>query len=65
MSSKNKCEYWQKPIAANLKKVKLDETDIQIAKILTQKSRTPFIKIAEDLNISTKKVIQRYSKLKK
>ena len=65
MSSKNQCECRQKPIAANLKKVKLDETDIQIAKILTQKSRTPFIKIAEDLNISTNKVIQRYSKLKK
>ena len=63
MSSKIK--YAGRPIAANLKNVELDEPDIKIAKILIQKSRTPFIKIAEDLNISTKKVIERYNKLKK
>ena len=42
----------------------MDETDRYIAKVLSQKSRTPFIKIAKELNISTKKVIQRYNKLR-
>jgi Lrp/AsnC family transcriptional regulator for asnA, asnC and gidA len=57
-------EHFQKPNIANLKKIELDKTDRQIAKILLQKSRTPFTKIAKELNISTKNVIQRYNKLK-
>lgn len=48
----------------NFEKAKMDETDRHIAKVLSQNSRTPFIKIAKELNISTKKVIQRYNKLR-
>jgi Lrp/AsnC family transcriptional regulator, regulator for asnA, asnC and gidA len=55
--------YKQNP-EANLKKAEIDETDRQIARILTQTSRIPFTKIAQELNISTKNVIQRYNKLK-
>jgi Lrp/AsnC family transcriptional regulator, regulator for asnA, asnC and gidA len=46
------------------KKVELDEMDRQVAKILAQNSRIPFTKIARELNISTKNVIQRYRKLR-
>jgi DNA-binding Lrp family transcriptional regulator len=42
----------------------LDETDKKIAKILTENSRTPFKKIATELDISSKTVIQRYKKLR-
>jgi DNA-binding Lrp family transcriptional regulator len=42
----------------------IDEIDRKIAKILSEKSRTPFKKIAEQLDISTKTVIQRYKKLR-
>ncbi len=42
----------------------IDETDRKIAKILSHKSRTPFRKIAEQLSISTKSVIERYKKLR-
>ena len=43
---------------------KLDEIDKKIAKILSQNSRTPFKKIAAELNVSSKTVIQRYKKLR-
>ena len=43
---------------------KIDETDIKIARVLTRKSRTPFKKIGEQLDLSTKTVIQRYKKLR-
>ena len=49
---------------ANREKAKIDKTDRQIAKILSQNARTPFTKIAKQLNISTKNVIQRYNKLR-
>jgi Lrp/AsnC family transcriptional regulator for asnA, asnC and gidA len=49
---------------ASLEKAKIDNTDRQIARVLSQNSRTPFSRIAKDLNISTKKVIQRYNKLR-
>ena len=42
----------------------MDETDLKIAKILTHDARIPFSKIAEELGISTKKVINRYNKMK-
>ena len=42
----------------------MDETDIEIAKILTNNARISFRKIAKQLGISTKKVITRYEKLK-
>jgi Lrp/AsnC family transcriptional regulator, regulator for asnA, asnC and gidA len=62
--SENEIEQHPKPDTTNLEKAKIDKTDRQIAKILSQNSRTPFTKIAEELNISTKNVIQRYTKLK-
>jgi DNA-binding Lrp family transcriptional regulator len=43
----------------------IDETDRKIAIILSQNSRTPFRKIADQLDISTKNVIQRYKRLRK
>jgi Lrp/AsnC family transcriptional regulator for asnA, asnC and gidA len=42
----------------------LDEIDRKIAKILSQRSRTTFRKIAEQTGVSTKNVIQRYRKLR-
>ena len=46
------------------KKIEMDEIDRQVVKILSQNSRTTFTKIAKELKISTKNVIQRYSKLR-
>ncbi|MGC9975138.1 MAG: class I tRNA ligase family protein, partial [Syntrophales bacterium] len=48
----------QIPTIINNEPVKIDETDRQIAKILIHSSRTSFRKIAKQLNISTKQVIQ-------
>jgi len=56
--------YKQKPDIANPKKAEIDEIDRRIARILSQNSRIPFVKIAQELKISTKNVIQRYKKLK-
>lgn len=42
----------------------MDEIDRKIAKILSQRSRTTFRKIAEQTGISTKNVIQRYRRLR-
>ena len=54
-----------RPTISNIgQRVKLDEIDRRIAVILSKKSRTPFRQIAEQLNISTKTVIQRYKKLR-
>ncbi len=55
-----------KPASAYLdhKFKEIDELDKKIAKILSENSRTPFKKIAERLNISTKTAIQRYKKLR-
>ena len=53
------------PTENSNEQTELDEIDRQIAKILIHNSRTSFRKIAEKLNISTKKVIQRYKKLRK
>lgn len=44
--------------------LEIDETDRKIAKILSENSRTPFKKIATQLEISSKTVIQRYKKLR-
>jgi len=43
----------------------LDETDLEIAKILANDARISFRKIAAQLGISTKKVIKRYEKMRK
>jgi Lrp/AsnC family transcriptional regulator for asnA, asnC and gidA len=45
-------------------RIRIDETDRKIATILSQNSRTPFRKIAQQLNVSTKNVIQRYKRLR-
>jgi Lrp/AsnC family transcriptional regulator for asnA, asnC and gidA len=45
--------------------LKIEDTDRKIAKILSENSRTPFKKIAEELGISSKTVIQRYRKLRR
>jgi Lrp/AsnC family transcriptional regulator for asnA, asnC and gidA len=44
--------------------LEIDEIDRKIAKILSEKSRTPFSQIAEQLHMSTKTVIRRYKKLR-
>ena len=58
--------YSQRPATTNMDQapLKLDEIDRKIAIKLSHKSRTPFRQIAEELNISTKTVIQRYKKLR-
>ena len=43
----------------------MDEIDVKIAKILTNDARISFRKIAAQLGISTKKVINRYEKMRK
>jgi len=48
----------------DLTPLEIDEIDRKIAKILSENSRTPFKKIAKELDISSKTVIQRYKKLR-
>lgn len=43
----------------------MDEIDVKIAKILTNDARISLRKIAAQLGISTKKVINRYEKMRK
>jgi Lrp/AsnC family transcriptional regulator for asnA, asnC and gidA len=50
--------------AISLDEVQIDAIDRKIAKILSQNARTPFNKIAKQIGLSTKTVIQRYKKLK-
>jgi DNA-binding Lrp family transcriptional regulator len=45
--------------------IQIDDIDRRIAIILSNKSRMPFRKIAEQVGISTKNVIQRYRRLRK
>jgi Lrp/AsnC family transcriptional regulator for asnA, asnC and gidA len=44
--------------------IELDEVDKKIAMILSRNARTPFKRIATELDISSKTVIQRYKKLR-
>jgi DNA-binding Lrp family transcriptional regulator len=55
-----------RPALTNLDQapLEIDEIDKKIAKILSENSRTPFKKIAGQLEISSKTVIQRYKKLR-
>ncbi len=55
----------QTPTIIDNEQMEIDEIDRQIAKILIHNSRISFRKIAKQLNISTKNVIQRYKKLRK
>ncbi|MFB3888843.1 MAG: Lrp/AsnC family transcriptional regulator [Candidatus Bathyarchaeia archaeon] len=48
----------------NTERTEIDDTDRRIAQILAENSRMPFRRIAEQLGISTKNVIQRYKKLR-
>ena len=48
----------------NHEETQIDETDQKIAKILSQNSRRPFKKIAEEIGISTQNVILRYKRLR-
>ncbi len=56
----------RRPTLTNLDQnpIEIDELDRKIAIILSRKSRTPFSKIAYQLDVSTKTVIQRYKKLR-
>jgi Lrp/AsnC family transcriptional regulator for asnA, asnC and gidA len=49
---------------ANLDPIEMDELDKKIASTLSRSSRTPFRRIAAEVGISTKSVIQRYKRLK-
>lgn len=56
----------QRPPSTDLDQppVKIEEIDRKIVAFLAKESRTPFRTIAEQLDISTKTVIQRYRKLR-
>jgi DNA-binding Lrp family transcriptional regulator len=58
-------ENTQKTTKISCKEAKIDETDRKIAKILAENARTPFSQIGEQLDLSTKSVIQRYKKLRR
>jgi DNA-binding Lrp family transcriptional regulator len=45
--------------------VEIDENDRKLAKILSENSRTTFLKISETLDLSPKTIVNRYSKLRK
>jgi len=49
---------------SELATMEIDDTDREIAKILSENSRTPFKTIASQLDLSAKTVIQRYKKLR-
>ncbi len=57
-------EIEHKTIVPKKKSETIDEIDRKIVRILSYRSRTPFRKIAIDLGISTKNVIERYKKLR-
>jgi DNA-binding Lrp family transcriptional regulator len=61
---KNEQKATQRIQKNNTEKTEIDETDRKIAIILSENSRKPFRKIAEQLDISTKNVIQRYKRLR-
>ena len=48
----------------DLAPLEIEEIDRKIAKILSENSRTPFKKIAKELDVSSKTVIQRYKKIR-
>lgn len=63
-ADKNEKKASEKPATTELEEVQIDAIDRQIIKILSQNSRTPFKKIAEQLGISTNVVIHRYNRLR-
>lgn len=62
----NEIKSIQRPALANFDQAPLviDEIDRKIAFVLCRKARTPFRKIAGELDVSTKTVIERYRKLR-
>ncbi len=66
LSYSNSYKNKQQPAATNLDQplIELDDIDRKIAILVSRNSRTPFRKIAEQLGVSTKTVIQRYKKLR-
>jgi DNA-binding Lrp family transcriptional regulator len=52
------------PALLSRTEILMDETDREIARILLKKSRISFRKVAKQLGISTKNVIERYKRLK-
>lgn len=66
LKNENANKKTQRPTLTKLDQtpLKIDEIDRKIALILSRKSRTPFRRIAQQLDISTKTVIQRYKKLR-
>jgi Lrp/AsnC family transcriptional regulator, regulator for asnA, asnC and gidA len=60
----NQAQVTKKQTELKIDQPQIDETDINIAKMLVQDSRKPFQKIGEQLGISTNMVIKRYNKLK-
>ncbi len=66
LERENKQQNKKMPVLTNQDQaiLEIDETDRKIAKILSENSRTPFKKIAAQLDISSKTVIQRYKKLR-
>ena len=66
LTTNNEQKTTQRIPASNVEEtqIQIDETDKKIATILSQNSRTPFRKIAEQLDISTKNVIKRYKRLR-
>jgi Lrp/AsnC family transcriptional regulator, regulator for asnA, asnC and gidA len=62
----NKAHGHVRPAIADLdqKPIQLDEIDRKIAMAVSKKARKPFRKIAGELGISTKTVIQRYKRLR-
>ena len=66
LKNNNGYENNHRPALTNLDQapIEIDEVDRKIAIVLSRKSRTPFRRIAEQLDMSTKTVIQRYKKLR-
>lgn len=64
-NSENQLRFNQRVTPSKIEEAKMDETDRKIARMLTNNSRLSFRQIGEQLGISTKKVIQRYKKLRK
>ncbi len=58
-------EFIQKDTQFKVKKIQINQTDINIAKILALNSRTSFREVGKQVGLSTKSVIQRYKKLRK
>ncbi len=59
-------QYPKRPTCIDLDQpqIEIDEVDRRIASVLSQKSRTPLAKIAEQIGLTTKTVTKRYRRLR-